>query len=388
MSAPDLEVVIEDNSDTDELRTWIRQNVLDTRITYHYSDVPTSQSGNYDRSMRGVTAEYVAFIGDDDGVNPEIVEATAWAKENDLDALTPASMVNYSWPDLHMTRPTAVQAGELAIRPFTCHASYPDGTEEMLKCARDVGQSFHRMPKAYYGVVRRTCLDRVKHITGSYFPGISPDMASAVSLAGQVRRMCYLDYPLFVPGSSRRSLAGIGGLGQHVGSLRDQTHLPADCERNWSPIVPRFFSVQTIWGEAAIEAISSNGQKQVLRQCDIPKYYANCLTTHLGYHRTILRQFPHALRAVDQNTAVGTALLIGRLVGKVLGRAKRLTYRLFAKNPPAQTFRVRNLPDIEAAVVAFSGFLNANTLSFRAAVAEANNNLRPTHKTNGESCAS
>ena len=86
--AAEIEVVVEDNSDTNELQGWSSRRPRMAGSPTTTSSEPTSQTGNFNRSLRGVTAEYVAFIGDDDGVNPEIVEAAAWAKANGLDALT------------------------------------------------------------------------------------------------------------------------------------------------------------------------------------------------------------------------------------------------------------------------------------------------------------
>ena len=248
----DLEVVVEDNSDTNQLEQWIETNVADSRLVYHYCSEPTSQAGNYNRAMLKVRGEYVASIGDDDGVGMEIIDAAQWAKAHDLDALTPSSVVNYSWPDLKIDNLNAVGPGELRIQPFSSAVSFPDPQEEAIKCMQDFGQNFHKLPKAYFGIVRKSCMDRVKDKTGTYFPGVSPDMASAMALACIVKKTCYVDYPLFVPGSSAKSNAGVSGMRKHIGSLRDQSHLPPDCESKWSSIVPKFYSVHTIWAETAV----------------------------------------------------------------------------------------------------------------------------------------
>ena len=105
--------------------------------------------------MRGVTAEYVAFIGDDDGVNPEIVEAARWAKAQGYDAIVPLNRARFVWPDLHMSAIGAMAAGELRIGRITGKAWEPDPEVELRKCVFDAGQAFHDLPRAYYGIVRR-----------------------------------------------------------------------------------------------------------------------------------------------------------------------------------------------------------------------------------------
>ena len=99
---PDLEVVVQDNSDTRELEELLSRNVQDSRLRYSYTPTPLSFIGNFDAAVRLATGEYVCFIGDDDGINPEILEATRWAKDNEIDSLKPASGVHYIWPETGM----------------------------------------------------------------------------------------------------------------------------------------------------------------------------------------------------------------------------------------------------------------------------------------------
>ncbi len=35
---------------------------------------------NFNSAMEAVAAEYVCFIGDDDGINPELLDAAQWAR--------------------------------------------------------------------------------------------------------------------------------------------------------------------------------------------------------------------------------------------------------------------------------------------------------------------
>ena len=42
------------------------------------------------------TGEFVCVIGDDDGVNPEIIRAVCWAREHKLDAVAPSQCAVWS----------------------------------------------------------------------------------------------------------------------------------------------------------------------------------------------------------------------------------------------------------------------------------------------------
>jgi hypothetical protein len=196
-------------------------------------------------------------------------------------------------------------------------------------------------------------------------------MAAAMSLANYVKRMCYVDYPLFVPGSSQKSLAGVSGMRKHVGRLCDQRHLPPSCEATWSEIIPKFFSVQTIWGEALVNALRANGRDDLLPRLNIPRYYADCLRTHPGYAADILRQFPRALRATGTGLPVGLLRLFTRLLRHPVGRTKAVLARILGIRRTTEMRRVGALGSIEDAVVAFSKCLEEMNVRFRDTVASS-----------------
>ncbi len=359
-----LEVVIEDNSDDDGLHMWIRENVPDNRIVYHYSSLRTSQSGNYDRSMRGVTGEYVAFIGDDDGVNPEILPATEWAKRKGYDVVVPLNSAHYFWPDLKVANRTSLAPGELRLTPVTGEIIEPDPKEELKKCARDAGQQFHMLPRAYYGIVRRELFDAIKLKSGSFFPGVSPDLAAAAALGTVARRVCVVDYPLFLPASSARSNAGLSGLNRHVGSLQEQEHLGSDWLREWSPIVPPFYSVQTIWAEAFVTSLRRMGRKDLLREFNVAKLYAWLLMFYPRFLSHILPQFRSAVREAGQRLPAASTSLLWNFVCLGFTRAKFLTQRSFGLRPTSSFSSHKGIETIEEAVVRLQVEIRSNGFAF------------------------
>lgn len=363
--SPRLQLVIEDNSDSNDLEVWLRDNIYDSRLVYRYSSSPVSMCENYDRAMSLATGEYVCLIGDDDGVVSEIVEATVWAKKNSIDALVPSSLINYVWPDLQMTSRSSMEAGELTIRPFTGEVYFPNPEAEMLKCVQDAGQNFHKLPKAYYGIVKRECMDLVKERTGSYFPGVSPDMSAAISIATVARRVCYVNYPLFVPGSSARSNAGLSGLKKHIGWLRDQPHLPITCERDWSDIVPLFYSVQTIWAEATVNSLRATGRVDVLCKFNVPLLYAICSVFHYRYMLGNIGRFFYALHILGQGRIVGASQFVYWFCYWWCLRIKSLILRLSGKGVANKAFCKKGLRSIDEAVISVAGYLEKSGVLFR-----------------------
>jgi hypothetical protein len=358
-----MELVVEDNSDSGEPGARLVSELRDERLAYHHASEPVSVIENFDRALARARGEYVAFVGDDDGIGAEVMKATRWARDNSLDAVVPTTPARYVWPDLRMSGREALAAGELRIYPFSGERAFPDPEAELLACARSAGQSFGRLPKAYYGIVRRECMERVREQTGSFFPGVSPDMAAAIGLATKVKRYCWIDYPLFVPGSSRQSTAGESGLGLHVGRLSEQKHLPANCEDRWSSVVPRFFSVQTIWAEALVEALHATKREDILREFDVAALYAYCAMFHTRYLKATASQFLPALAATGRNRWGGAREFIDRMADLVRMRARSLARRL---RPPAplNPDHLSGLPDIGSAVSAFNLYMVATRNKF------------------------
>ncbi|MBC8643932.1 glycosyltransferase family 2 protein [Flavobacterium lindanitolerans] len=95
----DVQVVIQDNSDTNSLINKFENNEFRNRIKYNYSEGVLSFVDNFSKGVEGADGEYICMIGDDDGINPEIVEVVRWAKENGIEAITPEIRLNYIWPN-------------------------------------------------------------------------------------------------------------------------------------------------------------------------------------------------------------------------------------------------------------------------------------------------
>ncbi len=364
ISSPDVEVLVEDNSNSDQLDAWIDHIITDSRLRYHHSAAPISMVENYDRAVSRAGGEYLCLIGDDDGVGPEIIDAARWAQTENLDALVPTTPAHYIWPDLHLRSSSQPTAGELRIVPFTGRVAFPDAESEMIRCVRDAGQSFHALPKAYYGIVKRACVQRVKAKTGTCFPGVSPDMAVAMAVANYVDRICWIDYPLFVPGSSAKSNAGISGQRRHIGLLREQPHLPSTVEQDWSRLVPCFYSVETMWAEAAVGALKGLDRADLLRQFNVPRLYADCAMWHPEYIGCIAKSFYGALADTHFSALGGTLRFAARFADLARLRAKSLVSRLIVGLPPVKAHQVNNLENIAVAVRAFSEYLAAEGKSF------------------------
>ncbi len=365
--ASDLELVIEDNSDSNQFESLIKDRFVDSRLRYHYSNLPASMSENYERAACRATGEYVCLIGDDDGINPEIIEAARWAKVSNLDALVPVNSAHYVWPDLNLPS-NAIQAGELAIGPFSGRVMPLVPSEEIKKCLRSAGQGFFGLPKVYYGLVRRSTFEQVKLRTGTYFPGVSPDMAGAMAVANYVDKTCQIDYPLFLPGSSAKSNAGLSGMNRHIGRLQDQRHISSESIRNWSKLVPAFYSVQTIWAEAAVGALMATGRSDLLRDFNVPILYAELAMWHPEFIFLTGGSFFQALRITKRGACLGTVQFFLHFFYLGMLRARSLAMRARRRVRHSAHYSVTNIPNIVEAVHALSAYLVQSGMRFDRAV--------------------
>jgi hypothetical protein len=347
--SPDLEVVVQDNSSTDELGEFVSE-MRDPRITYNWVEESLDVVANFTLGLEHAKGEFICFIGDDDGVLPEIVDAAKWADANGLDAVLPTRPAQYWWPDIRHRYYGDRFSGNLDIKRFSGQISFPDPEAELLRCARGAGRSFFDLPKVYYGLVRRLAFERVRKVTGVYFPGPSPDLAGAVAVASQIDRMCRIDYPFVLPGSSAKSTAGLGAAKAHEGRLEDYPHLPASALRDWSELVPRFFAGSTIWGEDVVQALRATGRDDVLRQFNVPLLHAMCAALNPAHLSATMRNLVPALRGNGQNPAFGV-IRFAAAYGYTWALRFQSHLSRFTRDLPFRGFsKIGGLPDVERAV--------------------------------------
>jgi len=359
-----LEIIVHDNSETNELENYVNNEIKDYRLVYRHTKERLDMVANFSKAIKFAHGEYITFIGDDDGVNPEIIEATLWANSKRLDALSPTNLAQYRWPDMNMRIYGYKLAGELTVKNFTgkIKSAYPE--EAMRTCAKLAGTKFGSLPKIYYGLVKLECMEQLKKATGTYFPGPTPDLAGAMAVANYIKNMCIIDYPLFLPGASAEGLGGWIVWKKHQGRLEDYPHLPNQYICNWSRIVPKFFSGSTIWGEDVVQALMAVGRIDILRDFNVPLLHAKCVAFNPAYFIKILRNFYPALKEMETGYLIGTLKFIYSYIYIWLIRAKFLASNLIHISSNDCIFTVKHLNDIEEATKAMHKYLYENGRRF------------------------
>jgi glycosyltransferase involved in cell wall biosynthesis len=276
INSDEFEVVIHDNSDNDKTEIVLKELLVDPRIKYYKVRKALNMSENFTGGLIKSNGIYIMFIGDDDGVNPNILEIAKWAYKRNLEAVTSPVKAYYFWPDVYFKLYKNIFSSSLFIRHFSNTITYPDARKEVVKCLKHAGRGFLKLPKLYHGIVLRSSVEKIFDIAGTYFPGPTPDMASAVALGMVIKSYAHLDYPLVIAGTGRSSGGGAGTAKSHNWTLNNTPWFSKQSLERWSNIVPGYASGSTLWAEDVIQAVKAMKEEQLLKHFGAIDLYARC----------------------------------------------------------------------------------------------------------------
>lgn len=248
-----FELIIQDNSDTLELRNYIENRTIDHRLVYNYTPPPFSSIDNFNAVIGLAKGEYLCLIGDDDAVHPEIFNAVEWAKTNKIPSITPTLKTIYCWPD---ACESLEENGLLTIGHISGGIKRKSTKNAIKGLMKNGGQGYLNLPfpKLYHGIVKREYMEQIKKETGKYVGGLSPDIYIAIGLAKHIPVIVEIDYPLTLPGICGKS-APIDEKRNKYVRLEDAPHFRYRGPYQWSSYVPRFYSSANIWADSALAAL-------------------------------------------------------------------------------------------------------------------------------------
>ncbi|MBZ5699349.1 MAG: glycosyltransferase family 2 protein [Acidobacteriia bacterium] len=284
-----FELVVSDNSDDNTLADWVTHQCNDPRLIYKRVTGALSMTENHNHAFGMASGEFVCLIGDDDTVLPTILDGCRCAHQQKLDALTPGTTIRYCWPDLVHRYWGKRQAGKIYADRWEGQVWVGNPKREAFACMRRAGQGTAWLPKLYHGIVRRSLLEELKAETGAYCFGVSPDVYMAMALARKVIRQACTDTPLTIPGSSGGSNSGRAAKREHKGDLKKDPHMVAFRDEIWPEGNPEFFSIETVWAQAALEAVRRANWEEMLSVFNFPYLYAICFLRHSDYFHEIRR---------------------------------------------------------------------------------------------------
>ncbi len=326
----DVEIVVRDNSARPRAEEFVARFGDRRSVVYRHDSTPVSQSENYELGVAMAQGDFVTMIGDDDGVAGGLLEMIEWMERHSLDAFFPGFAV-YLWPGVSGRLSAGNPDGWLGLGAWSA-SRLVDPELQRRSVLASGSTSLEELPRMYYGLVRRRCLDRVRADAGACFPGPSPDMANAFALSYVVGRMAVAELPVFIAGNSRQSNAGLGLRGKHVGEIPDLPFLPRDTADRWNPCIPFFWSGPTIWCQSAYAAAAALGRAQEFDATNAYRsLYARILVFQPRFFWRLVRAFrarhreDDLLRAGIEAVATASAaagLWIARVAGFVRRRLR------------------------------------------------------------------
>ncbi len=281
-----IELIVSDNSDTNELQNDIYEQINDFRLKYNYDPKPMSTVHNFNNAMKNVAGEYVCFIGDDDCVLPNIIDLVIFAKCNKIDAITSRNMVGYSWPNDYST-------GEEKIYPFTCRIKKINPEKELIRFIKTNSVNYlqFNLPKIYHGIVRKECFDQVKDKIGYYFGGLSVDIFSSVAISLVSKNLILINYPFTIAGSSPISdLTHRSKMAKEI-ELSAAPHFRERGYYEWSSLVPKLYSGETIWSESCIKALIEFERFDIIDKINPYILAANISISQPRLEKKILKEY-------------------------------------------------------------------------------------------------
>jgi glycosyltransferase involved in cell wall biosynthesis len=323
-----IQVVIQDNSDETILLEMLSNYNNPIRLKYNYTAGMVSFVDNFSLAISIADGEYVCIIGDDDGIVPQIIDVTEWASKNSIDAVKPELSAVYFWPNSEALG-SRTDHGCLSITKITAQARMCNPFNEVVSLLNQGGQNYLSldMVKLYHGIVRKECLEKIKRQIGKYFGGLSPDIYIAVALSLTVDHVVAIDFPLTISGICNKSGSADAATGRHTGKLEDAPHFLGHQQYEWSDLVPRFYSVETIWADSALAAIKDLNKLAMLNEFNVAALAVYCLKKHPQFKDTIMLHYNNWSQRTGQSKAgIVIAYLkypIADFIKRVLRRIKR-----------------------------------------------------------------
>jgi glycosyltransferase involved in cell wall biosynthesis len=330
-----LEICIADNSATTVVKEFV-EKLNSTQIKYSYDSGGVSSIENFNRAVGLTTGEYLILIGDDDTILPKAIEIAAWAKENNVDSICAKDNVIYYWPNSRDIYPT----GHLIITKSTGKIIEVDIKKELKKLLNNGLQHYllYPLPKTYHGIVKKSLMEEIKNRTGHYYGALSPDIYSCIAMSCVAQNHYLIGEPLSVAGVCATSTTADNFTGKHSGSIDKIPHLKHRGNYIWHSLVPRYYSVNTIWAESGLTALEELGENNLLKRYNLYQMLAQGYVNNYKFIPDLIKKESNKLRKNHNIFLVTYYFKLSIAFFKIF--FKKITYIIKNKmNPKISSFK-------------------------------------------------
>ena len=330
LNLSEIEICIQDNSDTDILRNEI-SSIASENIVYNYHEGVLSFVDNFSEAVSLSHGEYLCMIGDDDGILPSIMDMVRFMKGKGIDSLIPSLGAVYYWPSDNPIVANG-EKGVLTLSYLRSKARYTNYQKALLKLLKGAVQNYTSldMPRLYHGIVKKTCLEDIKEQTGKYFDGLTPDIYMAVALSFVCKKTLRIDTPITISGICPTSGSNDSATGKHTGKLEDAPHFKGHTDYHWDEHIPAFYSVDTIWAETLMQALTMFKRDDLKSKFNMSLFEIICLKKYPEYENIIKehakKEFVSIISMKKQNLFLRLKILKKKILNKLNPKFK-ITYQ-------------------------------------------------------------
>ena len=345
-----IEFVIQNNGLSDELDEYVKEK-SDNRIVYKHVYEPLCQVDNSDQSIALSSGLYLCFIGDDDIVLPNIMQYVEYAIKNKIDTIAEKNAIGYIWPSERC--PT----GKLYFKPTGDSVEAVINQQECVDLYLRMGccetPKDYKLPVLYHGITKRECIENVKKETGHYVGGSSPDSFTSVALAKYVKRQVIIDNNFSIWGACPKSATALNVVGGHCGTLDDAPHLKYRGKYDWDYLIPKYYSVQTVWAESAVTALRETNSPTA-ENINLKELFCSAYLLNTSIRKLIIKQTQLCIKQNGINPIpfwLGCMFLMpGKIIMPFLKRIKGRILRDLKLSKESQGTTILNVNDISDCV--------------------------------------
>lgn len=220
----DIEFVFADNSDDPSIMDGFLAGLRDARIRYLPSaDRPLSMADNWERTVAATTGAWVTVIGDDDYVDPDLVDQIAVIESRDatVDAIG-WNRAPFQW---------ASARSEDKSVPFSLVNRIMRHTRDQIERRLFGWAAATYMPQCpygiYHGAIPRRTLDRIaESFSGRLFEHPTVDFDFLHKLVASSSNFAYVNRPMSILGvaaaSNSAAVGDSAGVSRAVASYRSE----------------------------------------------------------------------------------------------------------------------------------------------------------------------
>jgi glycosyltransferase involved in cell wall biosynthesis len=280
-----LEVIVHDNSDSFYLGDFATK-ICDERFIYKYVGTPLSTVDNFNQAYKYASGRFICYIGDDDGVIPEIIDVVEWMDTHDIDALRDTMSVFYTWPcnstngELHFFANSLTKC-RLYLKPQI--------EKELRRLIHKTTMDYTNLhlPILYHGIVKKEICDLAIQKTGSLWGGCSPDIYAEINISNYVNTYVEINHPVIVVGTSSSSKQVHYGAEAEQKKLCDAPHIKNIENYKWESIVPMVYSSTTVLLDSAIKAYRDIGKSEWIKLVN-PFWVAASVLKFSPHHKSYI----------------------------------------------------------------------------------------------------